>query len=168
VRISPSGDTLLGFSLQGAAPGASVAVDGSSARYQGIMAGIDLVEQVNGGALKETLVFTAPPPPGTSGRFRFPLNLKGVTPAAKPDGSISFADGAGPAAATMPAGIAYVNRPGSDGGSALPWVWWSRSSCPLSLDLLSGHSGRTELFRLSRFTVRRTAGSRRADWSDGR
>jgi len=112
----------LGFSVSGTAAGRSGEVDGSTIRYRQVVPGMDLQEQVEGQNLKETLVLTALPPAGSSGRFRFPLTLHGLTPRAKADGSIGFFDASGSEVATIPVGVAFDSSgdPTRGTGSSTP------------------------------------------------
>lgn len=62
-------------------------VDGSKVTYPGVFDGADVVYQVTGEALKESIVLGRAPKDAT---YRFTLQLGGVTAVAQPDGSIGF------------------------------------------------------------------------------
>ena len=106
--VTASGDGWsLGFSPADAAAGRTGQVDGSTIRYRQIAPDMDLEEKIEGQNLKETIILTKLPAPGSSGRFRFPLTLSGLTPRTNQDGSIGFVDASGAEVATMPQGIAF-------------------------------------------------------------
>jgi RHS repeat-associated protein len=107
VVIAAAEDWSLGFAMEGMTAGRPGVVDGASVRYRDIRPGVDLVETIEGDTLKETIVLTELPRPGSSNRFRFPLTMSNLTPAKQKDGSVRFYDRAGTEVASIPEGIAF-------------------------------------------------------------
>ncbi|MCA1832893.1 MAG: DNRLRE domain-containing protein [Actinobacteria bacterium] len=118
----------LGFAMDGLAAGRNGEVDGASVRYRAVQPGVDLVETIEGDTLKETVVLTELPRPGSTNRFRFPLTMSGLTPKEQADGSIRFYDRAGTEVAAMPVGVAFDGSGDAARGT--------QAQTPVHLDLI--------------------------------
>jgi hypothetical protein len=120
----------LSFGLAGAASSPGTA-SGSSVTYPGVLPDTDLVETATAVGISESLVLHSAQAPAT---WLFPLQLSGLTPVLRSDGSIALEDTTGTVQGTIPGGLAMdasgQGKPGAvtpvtyhivtyDGGSAL-------------------------------------------------
>ncbi|MEV6301232.1 DNRLRE domain-containing protein [Actinoplanes sp. NPDC051861] len=102
VRFEKDGRAV-GLGLPGA--GAAPRVDGSTVTYPGAADGADVVYEVTPTELKEKIVLKRAPAGPVS--YTFPLDTRGLTAVAQPDGSIAFRSAGGATVLTMPAPFMY-------------------------------------------------------------
>ncbi|HYS36732.1 MAG TPA: DNRLRE domain-containing protein [Pseudonocardiaceae bacterium] len=100
------GSRAVGYGLQGA--GAVVpSVSGSTVTYPGIPPGTDLLLTTLATGVKESLVLHSA---DAATSWVFPLRLQGLTPRLESDGSVSFVDGGGTVASTIPPGSMFDSQ----------------------------------------------------------
>ena len=116
-----SGSSSVGFSLAGATPGVAANAIRNSADYAAVADGVDLVEAVQGGRVKETIVLTHAPSSASPGQFDFPLHLANLVPSSGPSGSVVLKDNSGAVVFTVPSGTAMDSSGSGHGpGAAAP------------------------------------------------
>lgn len=101
--VSVSSSESVSWSLQGAndVPGV---VSGSTAEYDGILPGTNMVVEPTGSGVKESLVLTSASAPTS---WVFPLSLTGLSAVTGSGGEIELVDSAGAVQATLPQAYAY-------------------------------------------------------------
>ncbi|MBI3687533.1 MAG: discoidin domain-containing protein, partial [Actinobacteria bacterium] len=104
--VGLGGGRTLSFGLAGAGAVAPV-VTGSTVSYPGVLPGTDLVLVPTPVGVKQALVLHSAQ---AGNSWVFPLDVQGLTPVAKPDGSISLVDSAGKAAGVIPAPYAFDSK----------------------------------------------------------
>jgi RHS repeat-associated protein len=92
----------LSFGLAGAADSPGTA-SGSSVTYPSVLPDTDLVETTTAVGISESLVLHSAQAPTT---WLFPLQLNGLTPVLRSDGSIALEDASGTVQGTIPGGLA--------------------------------------------------------------
>jgi RHS repeat-associated protein len=97
------------FTLAGAAPGRSAAVEGPKATHADVLPGVDVETIATNDGVKQNLVLERAP---RSSSWRFPLALVGVSARDAEGGGVEFVDGDGDVVATAPDGWAYDGREG--------------------------------------------------------
>ncbi len=106
VRFELEPGVAVGWSLQGARPGAGV-VDGSTMIWTGALPHVNLHITSLAQGVKEELVLTSPQAPNT---FVYPLHLEGLTAQRTADGAVVFRDAAGVDRALIPQGLMWDSR----------------------------------------------------------
>jgi hypothetical protein len=96
----------LAYRTVGAVPGRRASVDGTRARFNGTGPGVDMQEVVLNDRVKETIVLNDRLPGVVDPRFRFLLDLEGIMPEQRADGTIVFTRAGGEKVAEIPRGYA--------------------------------------------------------------